>query len=49
MGFLITHDKQTVNKDYELGMALLIPKDQLVEHSMHPMKETGFLKHGVPN
>ena len=28
---MITHDKQTVNKDYELGMALLIPKDQLVE------------------
>ena len=37
-------DKQTVNKDYELGMALLIPKDQLVETFHAPDEGNGILK-----
>jgi hypothetical protein len=41
---MITHDKQTVNKDYELGMALLIPKDQLVETFHAPDEGNGILK-----
>ena len=41
---MITHDKQTVNKDYELGMALLIPKDQLVDTFHAPDEGNGILK-----
>lgn len=41
---MITHDKQTVKKDYELGMALLIPKEQLVETFHAPEEGTGILK-----
>lgn len=41
---MITHDKQTVNKDYELGMALLIPKEQLVETFHAPDEGYGILK-----
>lgn len=41
---MITHDKQTVGKDYELGMALLIPKEQLLETFHAPEEGTGILK-----
>lgn len=41
---MITHDKQTVNKDYELGMALLIPQEQLVETFHTPDTGSGILK-----
>ncbi len=41
---MITHDKQTVNKDYELGMALLIPQEQLIETFHTPDAGSGILK-----
>ncbi|MDE6822047.1 MAG: DUF4861 domain-containing protein [Bacteroides acidifaciens] len=41
---MITHDKQTVNKDYELGMALLIPQEQLIETFHTPDTGSGILK-----
>lgn len=40
---MITHDRQTVEKDYELGMALLIPREQLAETFQAPTEGTGIL------
>lgn len=41
---MMTHDKQTVGTDYELGMALLIPQEQLMETFHTPDEGSGILK-----
>lgn len=41
---MITYDKQTVNRDYGLGMALLIPCEQFLETYHTPDEGYGILK-----